>query len=240
MSEIYNSVERSYERTIILSVRDLKEIDVFLKRVYNKVNYKLNIIDGSELLNYNLEKVLQYRNANNSRIKRIDILAKNNSDGNDETLEISFTETNHKDVPCHLIMKNVNEGTRLESEQKLEDLLRDMEAPYRWLYDGLFICIFGLIFSAILLWLIVSWHSIIGSLFQVITLSLFGIVGCFYGAKGLQIYESQRYPKCCFCLGDQKYKEVLKTNSFNNIIRPAVNSIVLSVVSGFIVSLLTR
>lgn len=238
MSLIMNSLEKNYDRTIILTISDLKCIDQFLKNYYKKVSYDLHLVDGTKLLNNNLDAVLRYRNANNSRIKVIDIFAKNkNSDGKEETLELSFSETHYKDTPCHFKMENYNEQTRLVCEQKLEEMLSNMEAPYEWLFDGTFIIVFGTILSAILLYLIIYLHS--GNWALTIIIMLVGIVLGFIIARGMQIFESQRYPKSCFCLGDQKYKEGLKTRTFNNIIRPAIISLMISLVAGVLLSFIS-
>ena len=235
------SLNKSYDCPSIIDAERLGHLSEFIKESFNEVKYEISTVDGASYKIDTLEEVLIYSNPQSRRIIKLTITAnkQKNTHSYYPNLTLSLFDMTHFDKSCILSMYEMEDREISYLTQRIDELIKGSRPSYWWIHKPLIYWILG----ATLFTLVHMWVSKSGKESLVNSISALSWIGVSFICFIISMVIIKRcveylFPEGGFTIGEQAAYLRKKEKIRNVVFISILGSLILGIVSGFLVHLI--
>ena len=235
------SLNKSYDYTSIIDAERLQHLSEFIKDNFDEVRYEIRTVDGASYKIDTLEEVLSYSNPQSRRIVKLNIFANKQKNTHLFTpnLTLSLFDMTLYDKSCILSLNDLEDREISFLTQRIDEFIKGARPSYWWIHKPLIYWILGAtLFTLALIWFTKSGKESLAN--GISTLFWVGVSFiCFFFSNAIiKRCIEYLFPDGGFSIGEQAAYLKKKEKTRNVVLIYVIGSLILGIVSGFLVHLI--
>lgn len=237
------SLNKSYDCPSIIDAERLEHLSEFIKENFDEVKYEIRTVDGASYKIETLEEVLLYSNPHSRRIIKLTITAnkQKNTHSFSPNLTLSLFDMTQFDKSCILSMYELEDREISFLTQRIDEFITGSRPSYWWIHKQLIYWILGaLLFTLAIVWISKSGKETLAN--GISTLFWIGVSFICFFISMVIIKRGVEYlfPEGGFTIGEQAAYLKKKEKTRNVVFISVFGSLILGIVSGFLVHLIVN